>query len=79
MRLEPVSGEWKFVVRCLRCGCECTNDPQDVSQRPLMIADLDGAPFLSYYCEHCASFLTPELAKELADKARKDRRSIHTA
>ena len=45
MNLQPVKQQEGYLIRCVRCN---------VWSRDL-VADLDGRPFLDYYCPQCVN------------------------
>lgn len=63
MKLVKVSGQPAFRYTCVRCqkvgevGLTSPNYRGEVEKRADVFADLEGKPFVDYYCEKCASEL----------------------
>ncbi len=52
-RLRLVTGP-PIILHCIACGRKLSNTPQGALRAPRAYADLDGKPFVDYYCHACA-------------------------
>lgn len=69
MRLESVTGH-AFSVACIKCGkhgvagSESYRNFRNTTENPeTWFADLDGIPFVAYYCEACIQLMCKESAQ----------------
>ena len=53
-RVELVTGQ-PIRLHCIACGRELSNMPEHHPKLTRAYADLDGKPFVDYYCSDCAT------------------------